>query len=240
MYFLLPLRRFSLYSQISIMRVYDAHKCRNSFNCDKINSHFVTKWFLGYLFFEIVRLKCSPIAKLNDSVVRSWHTSTFRKVINVRLTFVCRRAVLRNPDLLPESPWNRLLENDFWGTPLGERGSHGSYRPLCVATFRLNHLLGGFDPRGYHLVNVALHAACTGLVVRIAKKVRLTSFKATLTLLILNSSQVHTECVFVESEFCRGKCMLEYIHERVVSLERICQEEHFYRLIGNKSFFKIP
>lgn len=82
-----------------------------------------------------------------------------------------RRAILTNPDLLASTPWYRLFENDFWGTPLTERGSHGSYRPLCVATFRLNHFLGGLEPWGYHLVNVALHAACTVLVVRVARKV---------------------------------------------------------------------
>lgn len=82
-----------------------------------------------------------------------------------------RRAILTNPDLLPNSPWFPLLENDFWGTPLRDSESHGSYRPLCVATFRLNHLLGGLNPQGYHLVNIALHAACTGLVVRVARKV---------------------------------------------------------------------
>ncbi|XP_053978580.1 protein O-mannosyl-transferase TMTC2 isoform X2 [Hylaeus anthracinus] len=82
-----------------------------------------------------------------------------------------RRAILTNPDLLASTPWDRLLENDFWGTPLNDRGSHGSYRPLCVATFRLNHLLNGLEPWGYHLVNVALHAACTVLVVRVARKV---------------------------------------------------------------------
>ncbi|KAH0947589.1 hypothetical protein HN011_001576 [Eciton burchellii] len=81
------------------------------------------------------------------------------------------RAILTNPDLLASTPWYRLLENDFWGTPLTERGSHGSYRPLCVATFRLNHFLGGLEPWGYHLVNVALHAACTVLVVKVARKV---------------------------------------------------------------------
>ncbi|KYN20678.1 hypothetical protein ALC57_06995 [Trachymyrmex cornetzi] len=85
--------------------------------------------------------------------------------------FCCRRAILTNPDLLASTPWYRLFENDFWGTPLTERGSHGSYRPLCVATFRLNHFLGGLEPWGYHLVNVALHAACTVLVVKVARKV---------------------------------------------------------------------
>lgn len=64
-----------------------------------------------------------------------------------------------------------LLQNDFWGTPLSDTGSHGSYRPLCVMSFRLNHLLGGFQPWGYHLVNVLLHCLATGLVVRVARKV---------------------------------------------------------------------
>ncbi|XP_078036854.1 transmembrane O-mannosyltransferase targeting cadherins 2 [Augochlora pura] len=85
--------------------------------------------------------------------------------------FCNRRAILTNPDLLSSTPWHRLLENDFWGTPLTDKGSHGSYRPLCVATFRLNHLFGGLEPWGYHLANVALHAACTVLVVRVARKV---------------------------------------------------------------------
>ncbi|XP_043267624.1 protein O-mannosyl-transferase TMTC2 [Venturia canescens] len=96
----------------------------------------------------------------------------YYNTLNAGFVYDDRRAILTNPDLLASSPWYPLLlENDFWGTPLRERGSHGSYRPLCVATFRLNYLLGGLDPRGYHFVNVILHAACTGLVVRVAKKV---------------------------------------------------------------------
>ncbi|XP_051170754.1 protein O-mannosyl-transferase TMTC2 [Leptopilina boulardi] len=82
-----------------------------------------------------------------------------------------RRAILTNPDLKPTTEWYKLLENDFWGTPLNEKGSHGSYRPFCVATFRINYLLGGLEPQGYHLVNIILHAVCTALVVRIARKI---------------------------------------------------------------------
>ncbi|GIY09497.1 protein O-mannosyl-transferase TMTC3 [Caerostris extrusa] len=36
--------------------------------------------------------------------------------------------------------------------------SHKSYRPVCVFTYRLNYLLHGLQPFGYHLVNVVLHA----------------------------------------------------------------------------------
>ncbi|XP_053978581.1 protein O-mannosyl-transferase TMTC2 isoform X3 [Hylaeus anthracinus] len=98
-------------------------------------------------------------------------TALYCNTLQAGFVYDDRRAILTNPDLLASTPWDRLLENDFWGTPLNDRGSHGSYRPLCVATFRLNHLLNGLEPWGYHLVNVALHAACTVLVVRVARKV---------------------------------------------------------------------
>ncbi|CAD6234608.1 GSCOCG00002010001-RA-CDS [Cotesia congregata] len=97
-------------------------------------------------------------------------TVLYYNTLHAGFVYDDRRAILTNPDLLPNSPWFPLLENDFWGTPLRDSESHGSYRPLCVATFRLNHLLGGLNPQGYHLVNIALHAACTGLVVRVARK----------------------------------------------------------------------
>ncbi|XP_063241624.1 protein O-mannosyl-transferase TMTC2-like [Bacillus rossius redtenbacheri] len=79
------------------------------------------------------------------------------------------RAILTNQDVLQSTPLSRLLADDFWGTPLAHGGSHGSYRPLCVLTFRLNHLLGGFQPFGYHLANVCLHCLATALVVKVAR-----------------------------------------------------------------------
>uniref|UniRef100_A0A8C5FMX9 dolichyl-phosphate-mannose--protein mannosyltransferase n=1 Tax=Gadus morhua TaxID=8049 RepID=A0A8C5FMX9_GADMO len=73
------------------------------------------------------------------------------------------RAIKTNQDLLPETPWTNVLHDDFWGTLLTHSGSHKSYRPLCTLSFRLNHALGGLRPWGYHLVNVGLHGAVTGL-----------------------------------------------------------------------------
>nr|CAD7399467.1 unnamed protein product [Timema cristinae] len=78
------------------------------------------------------------------------------------------RAILTNQDVIPTTPLSNLLRNDFWGTPMNHGGSHGSYRPLCVLSFRLNYLLGGFRPWGYHLVNLLLHCLATSLVVRLA------------------------------------------------------------------------
>ena len=68
-------------------------------------------------------------------------------------------AVEENRNLLPTAPWLRLLEDDFWGTRMSEKYSHKSYRPLTVATFRLNYMLHELQPLGYHLVNVLLHSA---------------------------------------------------------------------------------
>ena len=34
------------------------------------------------------------------------------------------------------------------------------YRPLLLVTFSLNHLINGYDPFGYHVVNLSLHLGC--------------------------------------------------------------------------------
>ncbi|CAG9861076.1 unnamed protein product [Phyllotreta striolata] len=109
-----------------------------------------------------------------------------------------RRAILSNPDLLSKTPWSRLLENDFWGTPLSDSGSHGSYRPLCVLTFRLNYVLGGFQPWGYHLVNVLLHCLATALLIRIARLIlpkTKSKVGSLVTGLVFATHPVHTEAV---------------------------------------------
>ncbi|ODN06230.1 Transmembrane and TPR repeat-containing protein 2 [Orchesella cincta] len=82
-----------------------------------------------------------------------------------------RRAILTNPDIRPETPWSNLLHNDFWGTPLQNSGSHKSYRPLTILSFRLNFLLSGLNPWPYHLTNVLLHTLTTWLFVRVARLV---------------------------------------------------------------------
>ncbi|XP_043251643.1 protein O-mannosyl-transferase TMTC2-like [Colletes gigas] len=124
-------------------------------------------------------------------------TALYCNTLQAGFVYDDRRAILTNPDLLSSTPWHRLLENDFWGTPVNDRGSHGSYRPLCVATFRLNHLLGGLEPWGYHLVNVALHVACTVLVVRVARKVlpRRNNLGHAITGFLFAAHPIHSEAV---------------------------------------------
>lgn len=114
------------------------------------------------------------------------------------LFFCSSRAILNNPDILSKTPWSRMLKNDFWGTPLNDSGSHGSYRPLCVLTFRLNYLLGGFQPWGYHLINVLLHCLATVLLIRVARivlpKTR-SKIGEAVTGLLFATHPIHTEAV---------------------------------------------
>uniref|UniRef100_A0A0P6DC12 dolichyl-phosphate-mannose--protein mannosyltransferase n=1 Tax=Daphnia magna TaxID=35525 RepID=A0A0P6DC12_9CRUS len=79
------------------------------------------------------------------------------------------RAIKTNPDVNPSTPWINLMFNDFWGTPLTHSGSHKSYRPLCVLSFRFNHWLHELQPAGYHLLNVLLHCAATALFTLLAR-----------------------------------------------------------------------
>ncbi|EAA14710.5 AGAP009112-PA, partial [Anopheles gambiae str. PEST] len=106
------------------------------------------------------------------------------------------RAILGNPDVLGTGSWSQMLHNDFWGTPLVDSGSHGSYRPLCVASFKLNYLLDGFKPFGYHLVNVLLHSLATGLVVKLARHL-LPAGRSGVAIagLLFAAHPIHTEAV---------------------------------------------
>lgn len=105
---------------------------------------------------------------------------------------------MNNPDILPQTPWARMLKNDFWGTPLNDSGSHGSYRPLCVLSFRLNYLLGGLQPWGYHLVNVLLHCLATNLLIKVARLILPKSkskIGEAVTGLLFAAHPIHTEAV---------------------------------------------
>lgn len=71
----------------------------------------------------------------------------------------------------------------------------GGYRPLVTLSFALNHIVGGLDPWGYHLVNVLLHAVNSALVFLLVLRLfesRLTAGVAGATFAV---HPVHTEAV---------------------------------------------
>ncbi|XP_049275485.1 protein O-mannosyl-transferase TMTC1-like [Rhipicephalus sanguineus] len=111
-------------------------------------------------------------------------------------------AVVGNPDVTGESRRHALSSssslwiNDFWGRPMADPRSHKSYRPLTVLSFRANYYTSGRQVRGYHMVNVALHCACSVLVAVVARRVmRINALHACLAAMLFAAHPVHTEAV---------------------------------------------
>ena len=102
------------------------------------------------------------------------------------------RAILENPDILPSTPWRNIWWNDFWGTPLSHSGSHKSYRPLTVLSFKLNYMAGQLDPKGYHATNVILHSVTSGLVFVLAHSLSGSAFQGLLAGILFAVHPIHT------------------------------------------------
>ena len=111
------------------------------------------------------------------------------------LIFDDEPAIKWNKDLRPLSSWSQLFHHDFWGNDISSAGSHKSYRPLCVASFRLNYMLHGLQPMGYHLVNVLLHAVVCYLYVQLCALVFTQVWPAFLAGLLFAVHPTHTEAV---------------------------------------------
>ena len=124
------------------------------------------------------------------------------------LVFDDEPAIKWNNDLRPNAPWSNLLVHDFWGTSMENPTSHKSYRPLCVATFRLNYLLHDLQPMGYHLVNVLLHSAVCYLYVQLCGVLFSEVWPALIAGLLFAVHPIHTEAVslspldFEKSSIC--------------------------------------
>ena len=119
----------------------------------------------------------------------------YLNTLSTGLCFDDRSAIVENKDLRPTSSWGGLLWNDFWGTPMHIEGSHKSYRPLCVATFRLNYLLHELEPMGYHLVNILLHGVVCYLYVQLCGLVLSEVWPALIAGLLFAVHPIHTEAV---------------------------------------------
>ena len=104
-------------------------------------------------------------------------------------------AIVHNQDLLGNVSWLDLLNHDFWGKEISDADSHKSYRPLTVATFRLNYMLHELQPLGYHLVNVLLHSAVCYLYVLLCGVVFSEVWPALIAGLLFAVHPIHTEAV---------------------------------------------
>ena len=105
-------------------------------------------------------------------------------------------AIVENQDLRPETPWLSLLQDDFWGTPMHIDGSHKSYRPLTILTFRINYLISGLQPFGYHVVNVFFHGVVTYLFTSFVSEISSGNLSiALISGLLFAIHPIHTEAI---------------------------------------------
>nr|CAB3267131.1 transmembrane and TPR repeat-containing protein 3 [Phallusia mammillata] len=72
-----------------------------------------------------------------------------------------------------------------------KEGSHKSYRPFTVLTFRINYLIFGSAPWSYHLVNVLLHAVVCCLVYKLNKLLVKTCFDSKIPLVTKPAEKHH-------------------------------------------------
>ena len=119
----------------------------------------------------------------------------YANTLECGLCFDDDAAIENNQDLRPNVSWSNLVKNDFWGTPIESNDSHKSYRPLCVATFRLNYLLHELQPMGYHLVNILLHGAVCYLYVQLCGLVFSQVWPSLIAGLLFAVHPIHTEAV---------------------------------------------
>nr|XP_018903016.1 PREDICTED: transmembrane and TPR repeat-containing protein 2-like [Bemisia tabaci]XP_018903017.1 PREDICTED: transmembrane and TPR repeat-containing protein 2-like [Bemisia tabaci] len=118
----------------------------------------------------------------------------YYNTLNAGFVYDDSRAILSNPDVLPSTPLLNVWTNDFWGTPLSSRSSHGSYRPLCMMAFRLDYSFCGLKPACYHITNVALYLLSIVLVAQLARAL-LPPGPAKLAVLFFTVHPIHTEAV---------------------------------------------
>ena len=115
--------------------------------------------------------------------------------LDCQLVFDDAAAIEGNGDLRPNASWTNLLRNDFWGLPISDADSHKSYRPLCVATFRINYMFHELEPLGYHLVNVVLHGMVCFLFVQLCAMVFGHVWPSLVAGMLFAVHPIHTEAV---------------------------------------------
>ena len=119
-------------------------------------------------------------------------------LVILTITFVCFLPTLNNKFLnwdddihLTENPSVRSfdIKNIFTSD------INGTYIPLTVLSFAIEHYFFGYNPFVYHLNNLLLHLAVTGLVFLFALRLGVKIWTATFTALLFGIHPMHVESV---------------------------------------------
>jgi Tfp pilus assembly protein PilF len=98
--------------------------------------------------------------------------------------------VLTNPLVSSWSTVPRVFENNLW-FQITSAGSF--YRPFFIVWSIFAHSLFGFDPRGWHFLNVTLHVGATVLVFFLLRELRAGYWTAVVASLFFGIHPMHVE-----------------------------------------------
>lgn len=93
------------------------------------------------------------------------------------------------------TPLSEVFQNDFWGQRLSDPESHKSFRPLTTLSFRMNHVLHGLWPPGFHLINLLSHSFVSSLLCLLCLRLKLSVPAFLACSLLFASHPIHTEAV---------------------------------------------
>jgi Flp pilus assembly protein TadD len=102
--------------------------------------------------------------------------------------FIKENPLIRDLSNLPN-----MFTSAFWES--SSRPSKTFYRPLVVLTYAVNFALGGFDPLGYHMLNVLIHVINTLLVFFVVYHIFRQMILSALVGLLFGLHPINTEAV---------------------------------------------
>ena len=105
-------------------------------------------------------------------------------------------AIIGENPLVRES--GRILEafqHDYWAVVETNEKRDRLYRPLTIASFALNHTLGGLNPLGYRIANALFHALASLALFWLCMRFGLSRGAAGAVSLLFALHPVHTEAV---------------------------------------------
>lgn len=115
--------------------------------------------------------------------------------------FVCfssslfnRFVPLDDPGHLLENPHVRVLNRGNLAR-IFQSGVNGTYIPLTILSFAIEHHFFGFNPFVYHLNNMTLHLAVVGLLFYLGKKMGLSAIASGIGALFFGIHPMHVESV---------------------------------------------
>ncbi len=109
----------------------------------------------------------------------------------------------------------QLFTVDYWYPET----KSGLYRPVVTTSFALNFAAGGEDPRGYHLVNIALHAANSALVLLLFRRATADRLAIAAGAALFAAHAVHSEAVANVSGRAELLCAFFFLASLLLYLE---------------------